>query len=458
MRKLKCLILAVVLIMFLSALTSCTCEPYSRKWYLYDIEEEITFSNGTKAQIRHNGAPSILYPWESAHMSRCEVEFLKDLTFKMNLDGEELAGTYLYKNNGITDTTFLVKLENGESFDGRASSGYFGAGLEFEFRGSKYSFNDSYSDSYDDEAYNEMKQWQIDKIRYMSEHGVDSFKEGNITFTDGEYILNDDYNSYNLSSDETYVWCSYLDKNNELTNLNEILIGQCYYGFSKSQNNVSVLIVYYVEPLPEIKQTEPVEITSTLGEVYQWLNSNELESLKVTRRTIGLDPGYTDYHSYLSEKTSFMEYSNVKLTEVREEEVREYLNKNEMYTWIELKSTIDGQNHKIVFYEKYVYKDVWWEVENFPGFNYQNATRSFVTKTNDITVFDGEEQIAIYKNRLRDIEFVICKEEHHYTTQTPKLKVVTDFGELVVYDGKHFWYKGQSYVVVGSNDFEFIFT
>ena len=40
---------------------------------------------------------------------------------------------------------------------------------------------------------------------------------------------------------------------------------------------------------------------------------------------------------------------------------------------------------------------------------------------------------------------------------TPWLKVVTDLGEIKVYDANHFWYKGQSYVVVSDFDFSFLF-
>ena len=34
---------------------------------------------------------------------------------------------------------------------------------------------------------------------------------------------------------------------------------------------------------------------------------------------------------------------------------------------------------------------------------------------------------------------------------------VTEFGEITIYDGAHFWYKGQSYVAVGENNFAFLF-
>jgi hypothetical protein len=35
--------------------------------------------------------------------------------------------------------------------------------------------------------------------------------------------------------------------------------------------------------------------------------------------------------------------------------------------------------------------------------------------------------------------------------------VLYEFGEITVYDAKHFWYKGQSYVIVGDLDFGFLF-
>jgi hypothetical protein len=93
-----------------------------------------------------------------------------------------------------------------------------------------------------------------------------------------------------------------------------------------------------------------------------------------------------------------------------------------------------------------------------PKFNYDGAVQSFVIYNDEISVFDREgNEVGTYTDKLSSVEFTVCREEHNYTTLTEKFILVTEFGEITVYDGAHFWYNGQSYVAVGENDFALLF-
>ena len=93
-----------------------------------------------------------------------------------------------------------------------------------------------------------------------------------------------------------------------------------------------------------------------------------------------------------------------------------------------------------------------------PKFNYDGALQSFIVYNDEIFVFDREgNEVGTYTNKLSSIEFKVCEEEHNYSTLSERFVLVMEFGEITVYDGEHFWYKGQSYVVVGENNFDFLF-
>ena len=60
-----------------------------------------------------------------------------------------------------------------------------------------------------------------------------------------------------------------------------------------------------------------------------------------------------------------------------------------------------------------------------------------------------------YVSILEDIEYIIDpNQDYDYTSLHDKRTLITEFGELTVYDETHFRYKGQFYLVVGETTFE----
>ena len=473
MKNFKLLILLFSLLLCIFALSSCRCEPSTSEWYLYEITEKLTFSNGAEATLAFNGHVGLTQPWgERGVAERCEIEFSEGGGFKMSLDGEELLGSYTYRHNGFNDTSFTVTLNSGESFSGEAVSYIYGNKLEFEFRGAKYNFSERSDDSYTAEESADDEKWMIKQLREQiegsEEHNHYSLAPASVTFDGKKYVLN---NIHDLSDKEKLVWCAFLDKENVLTNPAPIMEGECYFSHfgdvsvrydDGEYKSYEIFIIYYIEPIP--KEEYPEAKRATLAELYPCLMSDSIDEVKLTVEYTGLAPGFTKEHCYLS-GDALIDYleqlRSIELLEAYPEDVDNSLSQ-EICTVFSISVTDGDEECVVCIYEGYIQdrgdSDFWWYVRQMPKFFYDGATSSFVTYADEITVVDKQgAEVGVYQNPLSAIEFVICREEHNYTTMTPWLKVVTDFGEIKVYDAKHFWYKGQSYVVVGDLDFSFLF-
>ena len=444
-------IFALVLLCLL-VLTSCRCNPGDYEWELCSITEEIAFSNGMKKEMSYNGYLGIDQPWGSrGYAERCVIEFLPDGEFKMSLDGEQLFGYYTYRHNGYTNTFFTVYLDTGENFTGESASGYGFRRLSFEFRGVVYEFGEREDDSY---TLEEQKRLEAEMIEYLRDAVPQKYYYLNKGKVDDEAILTcDNGNIINLMSGEVYPWCVYLDKEDTLSHLNYIPEGDCYY-----YSYDDIIILYFVEPIPSIEEQWPRE--STIGELYPDLFSGDAEGVKIYLETVGISSGFFNYVAYLSgdEMREYLsKLREVKLYEADEETVRNITDSGKLYGKTSVTILLNGIEHTLSFEDEYVFSDVWWMCSALPDFPYDLAASVFVTHSDEITVYNKDAFIGSYSGVLSKIEFRICKEDHHYTTLTPRLRVVTDFGEMTVYDSKHFWYKGQSYVVVGDHDFGFLF-
>ena len=440
-----------LMLLCLLVLTSCRCNPGDYEWELCSITEEIAFSNGMKKEMSYNGYLGINQPWGSrGYAERCVVEFLPDGEFKMSLDGEQLSGHYTYRHNGYTNTSFTVYLDTGESFTGVSASGYGFRRLSFEFRGVLYEFGERDDDSY---TLEEQKRLEAEMIEYLRDAAPQKYYYLNKGKVDEAILTCDNGNIINLMSGEVYPWCVYLDKEDTLSHLNYIPEGDCCYVAYDD-----IVILYFIDPIPEEDVWIPRE--STIGELYPDLFSGDAEGVKIYLETVGISSGFFNYVAYLSgdEMCEYLsKLREVKLYEVDEETVRNITDSGELYGKTSVTILLNGIEHTLSFEDEYVFSDVWWMCSALPDFPYDLAASVFVTHSDEITVYKKDAFIGSYSGVLSKIEFRICKEDHHYTTLTPRLRVVTDFGEITAYDAKHFWYKGQSYVVVGDHDFGFLF-
>ena len=445
-------ILLMLMLLCLLALTSCRCNPSEYEWSLLSITEDITFSNGMKKEMEYNGYLGITQPWGSrGYSERCVVEFSPNGEFVMCLDGEHLFGYYTYHHNGYTDTTFTVYLNTGENFTGVSVDGYGFRRLSFEFRGVLYEFGEREDDSY---TLEEQERLETEMIKYLRDAAPQKYYYLNKGKVVGESVLIcDNGNIINLVSGTVYPWCVYLDKEDTLSHLSYISDGDCYYVAYDD-----IVILYFIEPISEADVWIPRE--STVGELYPELLSDDAEGVKVYLETMGISPGFVNHVAYLSgdEMREYLsKLREVKLYEVDEETVGNITDSGELYSRVSVTIFLQGVEYTLSFEDEYTFCDVWWRCSVLPDFPYGLATSVFVTHSDEIYVYNQYELLGVYSDVLSKIEFTICKEDHHYTTLTPRLRIATDFGDITVYDAKHFWYKGQSYVVVGDCDFGFLF-
>ncbi len=476
MKKCRYFIMSILAALFLITLTSCRCEPSTVEWHLVEVSEELTFANGAAAEMTFNGYCGLTSPFgEYASAERCQVEFSEDGGFRMSLDGEELSGSYTYRHNGFSDTSFTVTLDTGESFSGTSVSFYGGNRLEFEFRGTRYKFNERSDDSYTREEQKDDEEWLIHQLREYIEgsDGVNnySFNPAQVILSGEDYILIYNGEEYNLSADGTLVWCALLDKDNVLTNNTELVSGDCYFRLSENTHirgedgeyySPKLFWIYYIEPIPE-EPGEPEPKTATLGELYPWILYDGIDSIKLTSHTQNLPAGYTKYHAYLSGEELF-----AYIDDLQKLELREIMSEYELYEYYlvnggrETVTTVtafaEGQEYTLEFIAEVVFDELMWAADGLPEFPYDTATKSFITYTDEITVIDREgDRVGEYTGMLESVEFTVCHDDHGYTTLTPYLTVQTDFGELTVYDTYHFWYKGQSYACTEEHNFGFLF-
>lgn len=476
MRRYKALILLIFLSLCILLLTSCRCEPSTVEWHLLEVTEDLAFANGVTAEMTFNGYYGLTSPFgEYASVERCQVEFSKDGGFKMSLDGEELSGTYTYRHNGFSDTSFTVTLDTGESFSGTSVSYYGGDSLEFEFRGVKYEFGERSDDSYTKEEQRDDEEWLVRQLR---DHIEGSGGANNYSVNPAEiipsgegYVLLYDGQEYDLFSDETLVWCMSLDKENGLTNNAHLRAGDCYFRLTENTYirgedgeyySPKMFLIYYIEPIPD-EPAEPERKTAALTELYPWLLGEDIESIKLTRYTQNLPVGYMKHHAYLSgdNLAAYLDaLKAVELSEIMSEKelYEHHLVNGENETVTTVTALANGKEYTINFVDEVIFDELMWAADGLPQFPFEGATQSFITYADKITVFDREgKEVGEYSDMLGSVEFTVCHDDHGYTALTPYLTVVTDFGELTVYDACHFWYKGQSYVCTDEHNFGFLF-
>ncbi len=471
MKKHKIYLLLLLLSLCLLVLCSCRCDPAEREWYLLEMTDDVTFSNGVTEKLTISGSVDIYQPFAGAYAEPCQVEFYEDGGFFGSFDGEELSGTYTYKHNGFRDTGFTVNLENGEHFSGTSVSYYGGSELKFEFRGESYKFSDRSSHPVTKEEAELHTEYLIEDLRDLEVgkiHGRLGDFRGEITLSGDDFLLTSADAEYNLSSGEIPVWCSLLDKENKLSHLDEVQFGDCYFvinnyikiGEPGQQQIGQIIVIYYIEPQPD-EPEEPKPEKKALSEIYPWI-FDDISSIKLTLEIKNLPAGYTKYHDYLAAdeiSACVSELRETELCEVFSHELEDYFLNGDRHKLISLLADVGGERWEIQFIDGLIYDgERWWKPGAVPKFNYDGALQSFIVYNDEISVFDREgNEVGTYTNKLSSIEFTVCEEEHNYSTLSERFTLVTEFGEITVYDGEHFWYKGQSYVAVGENNFDFLF-
>ena len=463
--------LLLLLSLCLIILCSCRCAPAECEWYLLEMTDDLSFANGMTEKVSISGSVDIYQPFAGAYAERCQVKFYDDGAFSISLDGEELSGTYTYKHNGFRDTSFTVNLENGEHFSGTSVSYYGGSELKFEFRGAAYEFTNYSSRTVTKEDAELHTEYLIEDLRDLEVgkiHGRPGDFRGEITLSGGDFILTSADAEYNLSSGENLVWCSLLNEENKLSHLAEIRLGDCYFvinnylriGEPGQQKNVPLILVYYIEPLPE-EPDAPKPEEKALSELYPWILGN-ISSVKLTQEWKKLPAGYKKYHDYLAAdeiSACILALRETELREVFSGELEDYFLNGDKHKVLTLIADVGGEKCEIQFIDGLIFDgERWWKPSAVPKFSYDGALQSFIIYNDEVTVFDRKEnELGTYMGKLSSIEFKVCEEEHNYTTLTERFALVAEFGEITVYDSEHFWYKGQSYVAVGDNNFDFLF-
>lgn len=471
MKKHKIYLLLLLISLCLILLCSCRCDPAECQWHLLEMTDDLSFANGVTEKLTISGSVDIYQPFAGAYAERCQVEFNEDGGFSMNLDGGEFSGAYTYKHNGFRDTSFTVNLENGESFCGTSVSYYGGRELKFEFRGDRYEFSEYSSRSITKEDAELHTEYLIEDLRDLEVgkiHGRFGDFRGEITLSGEDYILTSADATYDLSSGENLVWCSLLDEENKLSHLEKIQLGECYFvinnyikiGELGQQKIGQIIVVYYIEPLPEEPEVPKPEEKALSG-MYPWI-LGDISSVKLTQEWKNLPAGYTKHHDYLyGDEISdcILALRKTELCEVFPEELEDYFLNGDKHNVLTVLADVGGEKREIQFIDGLIFDgERWWKPDAMPKFNYDGAVQSFVIYDDEISVFDREgNEVGTYTDKLSSIEFVVCREEHSYTTLTDRFTLVTEFGEITVYDSEHFWYKGQSYVAVGENNFAFLF-
>ena len=471
MKKYKLYLLLLFLFLCLFMLCSCRCNPAEYQWYLSGLTEDVTFSNGITEKVSISGSVDIYQPYAVDYAERCRVEFRDDGSFLGDFNGEELSGTYTYKHNGFANTSFTVNLENGESFFGASVSFYGGRELWFEFRGTSYEFTDRFGASVTKEDAEQHTEYLIEDLRDLEAgrpNGRFDNYLGEITLSGDDFILTSAGEEYNLSSGENLVWCSLLDEENTLSHLKKIELGECYFvinnylpiGESGQQKIARAIIIYYIEPLPE-EPSDPKPEKKALAELYPWI-LGDVSSIKLTQEWKNLPAGYTKYHDYLTADEILICLDGLRgaeLCEIFPEDLENYFLNGDNHKVITLLATVGAEKREIQFVDGLIFDgERWWKPDAMPKFNYDGAVQSFIVYTDTVHVFNREgSELGSFADMLSAIEFEICKEEHNYTSLMERFTLVTEFGEITVYDSEHFWYKGQSYVVVGENNFGFLF-
>lgn len=469
MRKIRIISIFLLLTILATVLTACPIVPHAFDWEIYSVTKDVTYINGTTLKTQINQGISYYNP-NGIHSKMTYIEFFEDgtLIFKP-IDENELKGTYRCKNNGISDTTIYISLENGEEIEALGVGSYYDDNLYMEYHGAKYEFSARlYSDDIceDETEYQEQLRTFAEDLRYAEENQKYSYiRKAAVVFDEngGATLISDDMETeeIDLYSKNLGVIAIRLTDNNEIIHLDSIEAGECYYYGIYRENEDSFINIFYLDPLPKHEDEYPktyslFDLIPEL-EVFYTDEAREDVQIKMGRELKITKPGFYDFYNRLTDREQINNILDA-LADMTLYETDGYsdeiISENYFFDTVRI-SDSSGKAVMITnVYDKIKIGEKWYYHGNsFPEFIYEGAYQKFICQNYAAELYQGEI-FQGYTNILGDLEYIVDpNQDYSYSSLHDTRTLVCEFGKITVYDETHFRYKGQFYLSVGERSF-----
>ncbi len=479
MKNTKSLILFVLLMLLSGILSACTIVPYAFEWELYSITKDVTYINGNT--IKTTVTQGVNYfNLIGIHNETTYIKFFEDgtLVFKP-IDASETNGTYKCKNNGIENTTIYINLENGDNIEALGFGGYYEDVLEFEYNNVKYEFStDSYNyECADQEDFNAQLRELAEEIRYYEKNPQHRgyFKPCSIVINEnGDATLISEDEEIDLYSPNLGVTAIRITENNEVVYLDAIEQGECYFYKGEAFNyypdeRPTFINLYYLDPLPKKEEEENpkaftiFELYPELSAYYNESNKNNI-TIKMSNELVNQGVGFYNYYNRITNQSDIDDI----LSSLMWMSLWDYGPPSDSYldnTYSVESITISDNTGMLPeitiynYYDRIKVGEVWYyhSAHEFPKFIYLGAFMKFACYDYNAEIYKDNELLGS-TDILEDIEYIVDpNQDYTYSSLHDKRKLITEFGEITVYDETHFRYKGQYYLVIGDITFSSIF-
>lgn len=477
MSRLRILSLLVLLALITAMLTACPIVPYRFRWEISTVYCDVTYINGSTIKTEMRQGVDYFKPL-GIHNESTYIEFFEDntLIFKP-IDADEIKGTYKCKNNGIKDTTIYITLANGDSIEALGFGGYFEDTLELEYRNVKYEFSADLKDvCADQDEFNEQIRQMAEHIRYLEANP--SSRTYFISCTveldeNGGARLISGLEEMDLYSESIGVTAIRITDNNEVVYLDEIEAGECYfysgYPISYYTNETpTVISLYYLDPLPKNEEENPkaLNIFGLIPELEAYYEDEAKENLtvKMSREIFNASSGTPNYYNYVTSQEDIESIlsllENMVLWDYGAPSDDYFENPYSVDSIILTDNSgtlpeiiITNYYDRVKIGDKYYYHNS----DEFPAFIYEGAFMMLALGDYSADVYNENELLGA-TSILENIEYIIDpNQDYTYSATHETRTLITELGEITVYDALHFRYKGQFYLVVGSATFEELF-
>ena len=229
------LIIILVVIVGLLLLRSCRLVPYKEEWHFFSYKENMVFLNGVTSSIGFSSA-SHVYPFAGVGSTEIGISFAKDGTVEFTpKDGVKLHGTYTYVNDGLTYTSFVITLENGEIIEGSCMKSMGEKKLALTYQGTIYNFSDK------DQRENIT---EMDIVKKILSGDIDCLNEATLVKTDKGYsVCFSEILSYPID-ENTFVYAIDIHSDGTYDVLKELREGTV---LSTYNNEADYIVLYYID-------------------------------------------------------------------------------------------------------------------------------------------------------------------------------------------------------------------
>ena len=480
MKKLRFLII-LILLSLTTILTSCTIVPHKFSWTINDVYKDIAYVNGNTIRTRlEHGIHSWNINGIHAQMTYIYFEEDSSLIFKP-LEQNELKGTYKCKNNGITNTTIYITLENGDKIEALGAGGYYRDSLHFDYNGINYEFvshksdiNGAYVDN--QEKYNEQLQELGEEVRSWERFIPTSrIKKGNVIISEDYIKLVTDSEEIDLLAENIGVNAVKINVDNVAIILDAIEEGECCYydnNYSVSRNN-HIITLFYLEPIPKEpdvqtppdEQTPPEEVKvgpflEIIPELSYYISNQEDTLIKLSKIHSPVSNYKFDEILYVNDSDMISFWFNALLREdsilVESEQPPTNLDNFHVRWEIEISSKTE-KNKKILAHfecDMFYYNSKWYSCSESPFWSSANAVACFNCNDGILTSKDNQE--ITYD--VKELEFIRDRElDFNYADVLNPISLIGEIGEIIVYDATHFYYDSKYYIVTSEKNFSELF-